>query len=415
MKIKKYILLFILILALNFNSFVFAKVEKDTDADGLSDYEEKNIYNTNLTISDTDNDGYNDGHEVYNGYSPTKANREPLKQVKLVVPYVEEAPDGNWIGPWKNACEESTMAMVEYYYLADRNYNLQKAKDYMWNLFNQQNKLYGSNADSDSIRTAYLINNYSSYWAVRKINPTLNEIKRELQQKRPIITFHYGFDLKNPNIPFLPYGSAYHVMVVVGYDDNKQEFIVNDPGDTKDGDAHRYSYDLFLKTLSDFNHNTGLVKGNIPTVIFTYPRLVKITGINKIYYLNIDKKTVNYISDTDNLSSTDMIMTVEPQFLDKFSLGSSILAGQIDNLKISKNFSVNQYIFTEYLAIGSIGESVRQLQLKLKALGYYSYSQITGYFGPITKNAVIKFQRANNLTPYPGWVGPQTRAILNHN
>lgn len=413
MKIKKYILIFTLLLTLNFYAFVYAKVETDTDLDGLSDYEEQNVYKTYLTIADTDSDGYNDGHEVYNGYSPTQNNYIALSKVELSVPYVEEAPDGNWTGPWKNACEESAMAMVEYYYLANRNYNLQKAKDYMWNLFTQQDKIYGSNADSDSVRTAYLINNFSVYWAERKINPTLDDIKKALQQKRPVITFHYGFDLKNPNIPFLSYGSSYHVMVVIGYDDDKKEFIVNDPGDTKTGDGYRYGYDLFLNTLSDFNYSTGLSKGNTPTVIFTYPRLVTPFNSDYVYYLDINDKTISLVSDSHNLSNSDMIMTVEPQFLSEFKSGNPKLAtdiGQNAKTNISNNSS---YSFTSYLYLGSSGEEVRQLQLKLKSLGHYTHSQITGYFGLFTQEAVVKFQKANNLAPYPGWVGPQTRTALN--
>lgn len=42
----------------------------DSDSDGLSDYEEKEIYKTNYLLPDTDGDGYLDGAEVNNGYNP---------------------------------------------------------------------------------------------------------------------------------------------------------------------------------------------------------------------------------------------------------------------------------------------------------------------------------------------------------
>jgi hypothetical protein len=42
----------------------------DSDADGLSDYEEIKIYGINPLLSDTDSDGYSDGDEVKNGYNP---------------------------------------------------------------------------------------------------------------------------------------------------------------------------------------------------------------------------------------------------------------------------------------------------------------------------------------------------------
>jgi hypothetical protein len=43
---------------------------KDSDSDGLSDWEEENIYFTDLNNPDTDGDGYLDGIEVQGGYNP---------------------------------------------------------------------------------------------------------------------------------------------------------------------------------------------------------------------------------------------------------------------------------------------------------------------------------------------------------
>ncbi|MFH1291933.1 MAG: peptidoglycan-binding protein [bacterium] len=73
-----------------------------------------------------------------------------------------------------------------------------------------------------------------------------------------------------------------------------------------------------------------------------------------------------------------------------------------------------KYNFTKELNVGDDGEEVKQLQLKLKELGYYTHSEITGYYGDLTKQAVVEFQKANKLEPYPGFVGPGTRAILNN-
>ena len=42
----------------------------DTDNDGLTDYEEKEIYFIDPNNPDTDNDGYSDGEEVRSGYNP---------------------------------------------------------------------------------------------------------------------------------------------------------------------------------------------------------------------------------------------------------------------------------------------------------------------------------------------------------
>ncbi len=75
--------------------------------------------------------------------------------------------------------------------------------------------------------------------------------------------------------------------------------------------------------------------------------------------------------------------------------------------------SVNKFIFKRTLYPGSRSNDVKELQVLLKSLGYFSYPTFTTYYGPATKAAVVKFQKANNLKPYPGWVGPGTLKALN--
>ena len=60
--------------------------------------------------------------------------------------------------------------------------------------------------------------------------------------------------------------------------------------------------------------------------------------------------------------------------------------------------------------VGSQGSEVKQIQTKLKNLGYYKGS-IDSVFGSQTKNAVIKFQRAKGLTP-DGVAGTKTLKAL---
>ena len=69
------------------------------------------------------------------------------------------------------------------------------------------------------------------------------------------------------------------------------------------------------------------------------------------------------------------------------------------------------YVFTGDLEEGARGEAVRQLQIALTSFGFFTYSA-TGYFGPITKSAVMRYQAARGIEPI-GIVGPKTRASLN--
>lgn len=45
-------------------------IKSDTDKDGLSDYDELNVYHTSVYLADTDSDGYSDKEEVDSGNNP---------------------------------------------------------------------------------------------------------------------------------------------------------------------------------------------------------------------------------------------------------------------------------------------------------------------------------------------------------
>jgi g-D-glutamyl-meso-diaminopimelate peptidase len=65
------------------------------------------------------------------------------------------------------------------------------------------------------------------------------------------------------------------------------------------------------------------------------------------------------------------------------------------------------------LQVGSSGTQVVLLQTLLIKLGYLS-GDATGYYGNMTKAAVIMYQTSHGISP-TGTVGPQTRASLNTN
>jgi len=71
-----------------------------------------------------------------------------------------------------------------------------------------------------------------------------------------------------------------------------------------------------------------------------------------------------------------------------------------------------KYQFKLNLKAGNSGEEVKQLQLKLKEFGYFTYPAATGYFGAATVDAVKKFQIANGFKAV-GLIGPQTLEKLN--
>lgn len=68
---------------------------------------------------------------------------------------------------------------------------------------------------------------------------------------------------------------------------------------------------------------------------------------------------------------------------------------------------------TQLLKTGMSDQSVKELQLKLEELGYFNY-RATGYFGKITKNAVLKLQKDYGLVA-DGIVGKNTYGVIADN
>lgn len=73
----------------------------------------------------------------------------------------------------------------------------------------------------------------------------------------------------------------------------------------------------------------------------------------------------------------------------------------------------NKYNFTRSLKFGMKGEDVKALQKALQELGYFNYPELTGYYGNVTKVAVLAFQYAFKVcTPiesmYGYYCGPKS-------
>lgn len=75
-------------------------------------------------------------------------------------------------------------------------------------------------------------------------------------------------------------------------------------------------------------------------------------------------------------------------------------------------FSVNAFAEGSLLKKGMSGDNVVLLQDNLRSLGYFNVES-TGYFGSITKNAVIRLQRDNGIL-VDGIVGNQTYGVINN-
>lgn len=94
------------------------------------------------------------------------------------------------------------------------------------------------------------------------------------------------------------------------------------------------------------------------------------------------------------------------QLVDLFISLGIISSDKAAAAKAAISSSASSMVFSKDLTVGSSGDEVSALQNKL------GVSPASGYFGSITKAAVMKFQSENGV-PSTGFVGPLTRAKLN--
>ena len=172
------------------------------------------------------------------------------------VPFAPQAPFANWDSPFDEACEEASMIMVDRYYrglsLTNSLMNSEIIKLIDW----QTGR--GYQVDLTAKETQEVLLNFFGLTSRLLIDPTVDDIKKELDQGNLIIVPAAGRELGNPY--FTPPGPIYHMLVIIGYDDNTQEFITNDPG-TKRGEKFRYHYQTLLNANHNWNH--GLASGGM--------------------------------------------------------------------------------------------------------------------------------------------------------
>ncbi len=164
-------------------------------------------------------------------------------------PFSSQAPDHDWSQPWFDACEETVILMADYYY-AGKSLHRDTTRDAILQVFRIKNGNIGESLDETAATMAELINNFFPWEVTVVENPSLWQMKREIDAGRPIILPADGKALQNPH--FRNGGPPYHVVLIIGYDDVRQEFIAHDPG-TQFGRNYRYSYNRIMnEAMHDF-------------------------------------------------------------------------------------------------------------------------------------------------------------------
>lgn len=176
-----------------------------------------------------------------------------MEKVLLDVPFIIQAPDGNWDNTHEEACEEASLIMIKNF-IDKKSISTSSGDSQMLDMIDWETKK-GLPISITLNQLNSIAREYYNLDSGRIVtNPTLDQFKKELADGKPIILPAAGKVLENPN--FRNGGPNYHMLVIKGYD--KNGFITNDPG-TKKGEGYRYSFSNLIESMHDYDSSDILL------------------------------------------------------------------------------------------------------------------------------------------------------------
>lgn len=204
------------------------------------------------------------------------------KIVNLGVQFASQAPHGNWDLPYQEACEEAALIMAAKYFFnqdLDNDIMDQEIND----LVEWEKQKFGFYTDTDLSEMEIIAREYFNLKTYIIIEPTVDEIKKQLADNKLVIAPTAGRMLGNKN--YSGEGPLFHVLVLRGYD--QDEFITNDPG-TRNGEEFKYKYDIVMQAIHDLPQTEDgkpIRLYDIPETDETKAEMIK-KGIAKILIVN---------------------------------------------------------------------------------------------------------------------------------
>lgn len=169
------------------------------------------------------------------------------------VPFVSQAPTGNWDGDrQQDGCEEAATYMAILWARGEKPpTSLSEQEKALVAISDYETEKYGGYHDTsvkDTIERIF--KGYFNYHNVEaRYGVTTDDIKDELAKGNILVVLADGQKLGNPY--FTPPGPDRHALVIRGYDPGSSEFITNDNG-TKRGEGYRYKVNVLMNAIVDY-------------------------------------------------------------------------------------------------------------------------------------------------------------------
>lgn len=196
---------------------------------------------------------------------PTAAILDNLPaEANLAVPFIGQAPHGNWEPPYKEFCEEASIVMAMRYVRGQKGLSPDEASAEMRRIQAFEEQTFGEYQDTNVEQTAAVLSDFYKYPDISILeNPTADQIRRAIADGKPVIVPAAGRLLGNPF--FQQPGPLYHMFVVKGYTADGR-FIVNDPG-TRRGADFIYSETVVMNAMHDWREDENITAGRKAVIV----------------------------------------------------------------------------------------------------------------------------------------------------
>lgn len=180
-------------------------------------------------------------------------SEDEKKAVKILfdVPFVSQAPFGDWSDQrQQDGCEEASSLMAMKW-VRGENLSKEEGLNQILGISDFEKDKYKEFRDISSENVVqWIFEDYFEYKnAVQKKGITVDDIIEELQNGNLVITPMNGQLLGNPH--FTPPGPIRHMLLIRGYDSERDVFITNDPG-TRYGEAYEYKTKVIFDAIRDY-------------------------------------------------------------------------------------------------------------------------------------------------------------------
>jgi hypothetical protein len=186
---------------------------------------------------------------------PKPIKAEPAKEeaqvILLDVPFLAQAPFGQWENPiYQDACEEASLLTAVLWVRGVKSTSKEEVTDELKKIADFEIEKYNNFHDHSTADTAQIMKDYFGYYDIEVKNEiSAKDIIEELKKGNLVIVPINGQILKNPY--YTPPGPDRHMLVIIGYDFQTEEFITNDVG-TRHGEKFRYKKDILEASIRDY-------------------------------------------------------------------------------------------------------------------------------------------------------------------